>query len=270
MKTRIITAVILLPLLLLVVLFAPHIVTAALFGILSSVGAYELIKSTGYLDSKRLTAYSMVMALCVSLISYFGWNEIRFLAVILLFTVLIFSEIMISDMRIDFKNAFICFAAGFLFPYLLSALNRIHIMDNGRFYILIPFVIAFLSDTGAYFTGIAIGKHKLAPKISPKKTIEGVVGGIVFAIAGMLIYCVVLQKAFSFTTNYLYAVIYGALGSVAAVFGDLCLSVIKRQTGIKDYGKLFPGHGGVLDRFDSMLIVAPLAEFLLTILPLAV
>ena len=143
-------------------------------------------------------------------------------------------------------------------------------MEQGRFYILIPFVLAFLSDTGAYFTGLSFGKHKLAPVISPKKTVEGVIGGVAGAVLGMLLYCAVLQLFFKFQVNYFYAVIYGILGSAAGVFGDLCFSVIKRQTGIKDYGKLFPGHGGILDRFDSMMVVAPLVEVLILLLPVVV
>ena len=107
-------------------------------------------------------------------------------------------------------------------------------------------------------------------KISPKKTIEGLVGGVITAIFGVVIYCVILRFAFDFEVNWIYVPIYGLLGSLAGVFGDLCFSVIKRQTGIKDYGNLIPGHGGILDRFDSVTIVAPLAEVLLLILPLAV
>ena len=86
----------------------------------------------------------------------------------------------------------------------------------------------------------------------------------------MLLYAVIMGlplKGLSFRVNYLYAVIYGLVGAVAGIFGDLCFSVIKRQTGIKDYGKLLPGHGGVLDRFDSMLMVGPLIEVLLTLIP---
>ena len=93
---------------------------------------------------------------------------------------------------------------------------------------------------------------------------------ILGAVLGMLVYCVVMQVFFQFQVNYLYAVLYGILGSAASVFGDLCFSVIKRQTGIKDYGKLFPGHGGILDRFDSMMVVAPLVEILMLLLPVAV
>ena len=162
------------------------------------------------------------------------------------------------------------FTAGTLIPFLLSALVRIRIMENGVFFIAAPFVMAFLPDTGAYLVGCAFGKHKLCPVISPKKTVEGLFGGFLGGIVGMIAYALVLQFFFGFTVNYLYAGIYGILGAGFATFGDLMFSVIKRQTGIKDYGKLLPGHGGILDRFDSVTVVAPLAELLLLILPLAV
>ena len=131
-------------------------------------------------------------------------------------------------------------------------------------------MLAFLSDTGAYFIGCRFGKHKLAPVISPKKSIEGVFGGVGFAVVGMLLYCVLMQLIFKCQVNYGYALIYGVLGSLAGVYGDLCFSVIKRQTGIKDYGNLIPGHGGVLDRFDSMLVVSPLVELMLAVFPVVV
>ena len=131
-------------------------------------------------------------------------------------------------------------------------------------------MLAFLSDTGAYFAGRKFGKHKLAPVISPNKTVEGMIGGVLGAIVGTLIYCFILQVAFEFEVNYLCVPVYGLLGSVGAVFGDLIFSAVKRQTGIKDYGNLIPGHGGILDRFDSMTIVAMLVELLMLFIPMAV
>lgn len=270
MKTRVIAAVALLPLLLLVVLAAPKIMTAILFGVMAAIGAYELLWGTGLVKSIRPLVYCAAAAFLVALWSYFRWDALWVEAGILILFVLLFAESMATRMQLQFDKIAVCMVAGLLVPYLFTALVRIHGMDNGRFFILIPFVMAFLSDTGAYFAGCAFGKHKLAPAISPKKTVEGVVGGVLGAIVGMLIYGAVLDLFFGFEISYIAAVIYGILGSVAAVFGDLSFSVIKRQTGIKDYGNLIPGHGGILDRFDSMMVVGPLAEILLILLPLAV
>lgn len=271
MKTRIIAAVALLPLLLIVVLALPKIFTAILFGAMASIGAYELLSGTGYVKHPRLVSYAMIMAMLVALWSYFGMNYALGLLGVLVYTAALFAEMMASQMKMRFEKTVVCLVAGLLVPFLLCSLVRIHTMESvGRHFIIIPFVMAFLSDTGAYFAGRAFGKHKLAPVISPKKTVEGVVGGVLGAILGMIIYVLVLQLAFGFQVNYLYAAVYGLVGSLGAVFGDLCFSVIKRQTGIKDYGNLIPGHGGILDRFDSMMIVGPLAELLLILIPLAV
>ena len=270
MKTRILAAAVLLPLLLIVVLVLPQIFTAVLVGLMAALAAYELLWGTGLVKQPRLVAYTAVMGLLVALWSHFGMDYAAALLGILVFCGVLYAEILLSHAKLRYEKIAVCLAGGLLIPFLLCALVRIHGGGNGRFFILIPFVLAFLSDTGAYFAGFYFGKHKLAPVISPNKTVEGVAGGALSAIAGMLLYCLVIDLGFGFAVNYLYAVIYGAVGSLAAVFGDLSFSAIKRQTGIKDYGNLIPGHGGVLDRFDSMTIVAPLAEALLLLLPVAV
>lgn len=270
MKTRVITAVALLPLLLLVVLVAPKVCTAVLFGLMASIAAYELLTGTGMVKHIRLTVYAMVTAFWCVLWCGLGIGYAWLLLGVLLFWVALFAEMMASHMQLSFDKIGVTFVAGIVLPMLLAALVRIHSTEKGRFLILIPFVLAFLSDTGAYFIGLAFGKHKLAPVISPKKSVEGVFGGVLGAILGMIIYCFVLQIFFDFTVNYGFALIYGVLGSFAGVFGDLCFSVIKRQTGIKDYGNLIPGHGGILDRFDSMIVVGPLVEVLLLLLPVVV
>ena len=156
-------------------------------------------------------------------------------------------------------------------PFLLGSLIRILVMSRiGRYMVLIPFIVAFGSDAGAYFAGRFFGQHKLAPVISQHKTIEGAIGGMLSSVVLMLIYCLVLQFAFGFQVRYGFAIIYGLLGSAVGIFGDLCFSVVKRQTGIKDYGNLIPGHGGILDRFDSMMTVGPLTEVLLLLLPVVI
>lgn len=270
MKTRIIAAVALLPLLILLVVLAPRFCTAILFGLMAAIAAYELLKGTGIVPELRLNIYSVLSAFWCCLWCGLNIGYAWLLLGILIFWVLLFAEMMLGGMKLEFRKVAVSMVAGIVLPLLLGAIVRIHSTEYGRHFIFVPFIMAFLSDTGAYFAGYFFGKHKLAPVISPKKTVEGVVGGVLGAIAGMLIYCLVLQFAFSFKVNYGFALIYGVTGSLGAVFGDLCFSVIKRQTGIKDYGNLIPGHGGILDRFDSMMVVGPLAEVLLLLLPIAV
>jgi phosphatidate cytidylyltransferase len=100
------------------------------------------------------------------------------------------------------------------------------------------------------------GKHKLIPDVSPKKTVEGSIGGIVFCMLAMVIFGLIVNAISDFHANYLMLVVGGLLASIVSQIGDLCMSVIKRTYGIKDYGKLFPGHGGMLDRFDSVIAVS--------------
>ncbi len=270
MKTRILAAVVLLPALLGIVLFAPKLCTAVLFGLLAAIGSYELLKSLGHKKQLGLVLLTGLCALSVPIWCYFGMSYLWGLLGVLLFSAGLFALLLYSQGKLPVAALTGALLGGLIIPFLLSSLIRLFRQELGRYYILIPFVLAFLSDTGAYFTGRAFGRHKLAPVISPNKTVEGVIGGVLGAIAGMALYCLILQQCFNLEVNYLYAAIYGLLGSLAGVFGDLSFSAVKRQVGIKDYGNLIPGHGGVLDRFDSMTMVAPLAEALVILIPVVI
>lgn len=271
MKTRLLTAAIALPVLLIILLALPKVVAAIIFGLMFALVAYELLMSAGFVKNLRLVIYAMVMALLVALWSYFGCSQVWATAGILLFSAALFVEMMISHIKLRFEKIALCVVGGVLIPFLFSGIVRIHAVDGtGRFFVLIPFIIAFISDSGAYFAGLYLGKRKLAPVISPNKTVEGAIGGVIAATLGMLLYMFIVDIAFGFKVNYLLVIIYSIVCSAAGVFGDLCFSVIKRQAGIKDYGTLIPGHGGILDRFDSMVIIAPLVEVLLILIPVAV
>ena len=270
MLKRTITGIALIAVLVVVLLFLPEKFTAFLVAFMVGIAADELLWRTGLVKNNRLVIYAQILAVFVTFWCYYGMPYPWALVGVLVFTVLCFSELLASSGKLPFQQVAMTFVAGLLIPYLLSALVRIRVMENGAFFVVAPFVMAFMPDTGAYLVGCAFGKHKLCPVISPKKTVEGLFGGFLGGIIGMLIYGLVLQHFFGFAVNYLFAGLYGVLGAGAATFGDLMFSVIKRQTGIKDYGKLLPGHGGILDRFDSVTVVAPLAEALLLILPLAV
>lgn len=270
MKTRIMTAAIAIPVLLFVLLVADKIVAAILWGALLAISAYELLFTTGLVREPRLVIYACAAAFVVSMWSYFGAIHAFGVLLIIIYMSLLFGEMMHAHVKITFDKICMCVVAGLLVPFLLSSLIRILTMKIGRYVIAIPFIVAFGSDAGAYFAGYFFGKHKMAPVLSQHKTIEGAIGGVISAIVLMIIYGLIMGipvSGLNFRVNYLNAAIYGMLGSVVGIFGDLCFSVIKRQTGIKDYGKLLPGHGGVLDRFDSMMMVGPLMEVLLLLLP---
>lgn len=270
MRKRILSAIVLLPLFLVILLLLPKIVATVLFAVMAVVAAYELMFKTGLVKQFRLLVYGMIMAFYVGIWSgLWGTYPMAMLGVFV-FACLTFGELLISRGQTPFNEIAVAFVGGVLVPYLITAPVRLLSWSMGRYLVLIPFVIAFLSDSGAYFAGLAFGKHKLAPKISPKKTIEGLFGGILAAVGGMALYCYILRSAFHLNANYTNSLIYGSLGSLGAVFGDLCFSAIKRQAEIKDYSNLIPGHGGVLDRFDSVVVVAILIEVLTLLIPLVV
>ncbi len=270
MKTRILAAVGMLIPLLIIVLALPKIWAALLCGVIAAIGSWELLHQTGLIRHARLEAYAAVSAFAMSIWSYAGQNDAWLSLLVVAVFCAYFGEMMASHVHLTFDKISMCLVAALVVPYLLTSLVRIHSLRLGQHYIMIPFIMAFLPDTGAYFVGRKFGKHKLAPVISPKKTIEGVIGGAASGILGMLLYTAVMDFGFAMDVNYGYAVIYGVAAAVGSVMGDLSFSVIKRQTGIKDYGNLIPGHGGVLDRLDSMMVVGPLAEALILLLPVAV
>lgn len=268
MLKRTVVALALAPLLLYVILFAPVIVATVFVAAFSAIGAYELLYGTKLVTEGRLLIYTMVMAFLVPVWSYFGCSHSMAVLGMLIFYILVFSELMISDLKVSFSKAAMCVVAGVVIPWMFSSLERILRMEHGRIYIFIPFIAAFISDIGAYFVGVTLGKHKLCPVISPKKSVEGLFGGIAAAVLGMLLFGFIVGRYFDLNVNYAVVAVYGLVGSLCGVFGDLSFSVIKRQTGIKDYGKIFPGHGGILDRFDSVIVVAPLIEALLELMPM--
>lgn len=270
MKKRILTAVILLPVIIVFLFILPKICTAILASLIAAVAAYELLWGTGLAKHIRLVVYSAVMAAFVVLWFHFELGYTVALLVMIGFTALLYMEMMISHGKLPFAQIGLCYVAGLVVPFFIGALVRILDMELGRYLIATPFVACFMPDAGAYFCGRFFGKHKMSPVISPNKTIEGAIGGVVIAIAGMILYGLVLDLICKLQVNYLLCLVYGLLGAGASILGDLFFSAVKRQTGIKDYGKIFPGHGGVMDRLDSLTLVSPLVEALLLLIPFAV
>ena len=130
------------------------------------------------------------------------------------------------------------------------------IIQTSLLYIVLVFCWSAVADTGAYFTGVAIGKHKMAPVISPKKSWEGLIGGIISSLLVVFGVCMLYRYCFDIKVNIVNALIITPIFVLIGVMGDLTASLIKRKCGIKDFGRLIPGHGGVLDRFDSILMIS--------------
>ena len=157
------------------------------------------------------------------------------------------------------------FATYFITLFLLP-LMQIR-SDYGIEAVLLVFLFSWMTDTGAYFAGRFFGKHKLIPSVSPKKTVEGAIGGVVVAILSAWLYFWILEHFRSMESiagiRYQKLMILGVIASIMSQFGDLAASVIKRDCGVKDFGSILPGHGGVLDRFDSVIVVTPLVYYFL-------
>ena len=247
MKARVLFGVVGFVFVLLALYVFPSIVLEIAVAALCVLATYEVLGSTKLVHNRLELLLCLLVALGLA-IGHFDILPLDLQDVVqgLIFVLLIGS----FTIELKFHNGMNVsqvswgFFGALLVPYLMLSLLRIYQMDfrpigqtdlrAGQFLVLLPLLAAWGADTCALFAGMFFGKHKLAPVVSPKKTVEGAVGGVIG-------------------------------GAVLGEIGDLSFSVIKRQTGIKDYGHIFPGHGGVLDRFDSVLFVAPFAEILFRI-----
>lgn len=257
MIVRIISSFAALPIFFAVVYFLPPIALAIAFGLVCALAACELLWQTGAVRDVRFVVPAAVFGALVPLWVHFGSNLLIFGSALFLLTVLLFSLWLSDETRASFKTVCITLFCAIVPPLFLAAIVGIHQMDGGNVLILIPFIGAWVTDTGAYFTGRLCGRHPLAPRISPKKTVEGAVGGVVLCVAAMLLYTYLSGTHFGLTLPYGGMALGGLVLSVVGQVGDLSLSVIKREYTIKDYGTVMPGHGGILDRFDSVLFTAP-------------
>ena len=269
MKNRVIVAAIGIPVLLAVIFFAPLWAWGIVVAIMASFCAWELLHCAMPEFVPRFAIYAGVCGAAVPIGTAFGAGALTFKIAAYALFVVMFAEMMLSfrkEKRVPFLDLALVFAAGLVIPFLLSALVRPGLREPKAPYLLLPFVITWLSDSGAFFVGRSRGKTKLAPALSPNKTVEGSVGGFVCAILAAILYGLILYWC-HFRVNILVMAVYGFFGSLAGQAGDLAFSAIKREHGIKDYSNLLPGHGGMLDRFDSTIFTAPILELLVLWVP---
>lgn len=266
MRNRILVACVGVPVILVVLYVLPAPFTPALIAVLSAVGTYEALHAIG-MNHPRIALYTAIVALAIPFWVYFGEPRQWGLLVLLVYLLAVFLEAFASHLRVKMDRVGAGFFFAFVISYCLSSVVRVGALELRTSYIFLPILIPFVVDAGAMLVGMFLGKHPLTPHLSPKKTVEGAVGGFLGAVVSMLVYGAVLQLGFGKTVSYPVLALYGAVGSVVSQLGDLSFSYIKREYGIKDYGNILPGHGGVLDRFDSVIFCAPAIELLVRHLP---
>lgn len=262
MKVRLISAAVGVVLFILVVYIAPPWAALLAFSLICAIAAYEALHNTHVLEKSPLLWLCCLAAFCVPAATSYDIQYL--LPLVYVFTLLLFFWAVIHPEKITFEQIAQCYLGALIIPYLLSGVIRILVQyEKGRIYLLAPFLAAWFCDSLAQITGMLFGKHKLIPKVSPKKTVEGSAGGVLGGIAGLLVYGFVIRRYFDCQPDFGLLALGGLAGSLAGMLGDLAMSLLKRKSGIKDYGNIMPGHGGVLDRFDSVLFTAPLFELLL-------
>ncbi len=237
-----------------------NVLFCVLLGI-SLIGMMELYRVIG--SEKTLIAGAGYLA-CILyyLIIYMGKEAylvpffIGYLLVVMAIYVLTFPKYKSEQIMLGFFNLFYV-------AVMLSFIYRVRMMDGGEYLVWLAFIGSWGSDTCAYLVGRAIGKHKMAPILSPKKSVEGLFGGIIGAAGIGVIFAAVFKNHITEVSNPLVAfAIIGACCAVISTIGDLAASAIKRNHDVKDYGTLIPGHGGILDRFDSLIFTAPIVFYL--------
>lgn len=273
MKQRIISGATLVAFVAAIVIFNssfPYALNIVL-SLVSSFGVWELISALGIQQRHFLAWPSVAIALAVPFCPDFFYLQLVFY----IYTLLIFTGLLFHHQEVSFRELGVIYSMSLLIPWALRTLVSIRNLENdghGMFYVIITIAAAWVADAGAFFVGSFLGKHKLCPNISPKKTIEGAVGGFVVNILAMLLFGFLFQSYYQGTIalNYWVLGVIGACGTLTSILGDLSFSLIKRSCHIKDFGQVIPGHGGILDRFDSVIFVSPFVLLLVSVCPIIV
>lgn len=277
MKQRIISSILGLGLLAAVLALFDTFVLNFAISIVCLMAMFEFLSATKIRENKLLSLVSYITVAIVPFIPM--QKEMDLLPMFLLpYICLLFCILLKTHSTTRVDHIGLVFMTSLGIPLSLS--TAVYIRDQlptavGIFYVLVALGGAWLSDSGAYFVGRAFGKHKMCPKISPNKTIEGAVGGLVtcvllYGVMGLIFQGVCAVIGFGVEINYLHLLMIAPFASLISIVGDLSASIIKRQYDVKDFGNIMPGHGGVLDRFDSVLFVVPFVYVMTKYFPVCI
>ena len=264
MKSRLLVAAAGVPVLLYLVLWGPPLALLAALALLAGIGGGELYRCVGG-EKDSWLAETAVFVPCCTVGWYYFQPELVSVWFILS-ALAVCGYAICKGGAVRFHQIAAVLFGGIAIGYAFSSFVHIYASGVSRGYLLLPFLLSFGCDTFAYFTGLALGRHKLAPRVSPHKTVEGAVGGLAGNVLCALGFAWAMNRWFGGSIHYGSMALLALFCGVVAQIGDLSFSLIKREFGIKDYGKIFLAHGGVLDRFDSVLFVAPTLAALMQIL----
>ena len=265
MKQRIISAFFAVILLVLVLLSNKYVLDVVV-AIISSMAIFEVLSAIKMKEYKIMRTIAILMPFALLLTFYVCKEYIG--AVVYLFIAAFLLTMLFDHKRYTFDTAVKFITVSLMISLMFIHVSFVRSMDNGVLNLWVILIGCWITDTCAYFTGYVCGKHKLAPTISPKKTIEGSIGGVVGVTVVLVAYAYVMGNIYNISANLLYAAIIGLICGVISQLGDLCASIIKRENGVKDFGNIMPGHGGVMDRFDSFLFVVPCVYYFLSNFPI--
>ena len=269
---RVLFALVGAPLTIAIIYFGGWILAAAL-GAIAALGAWELYRMARAAGNEPLETPGIVIAACVPLMvhaTYLGVFRVTITLAVLIFLTLAAGVIWARGTARKPLVSLALTVTGIIYPALVTYMYPIRYHDYvidaraGTALLMLPIALTWATDTGAYFFGRMLGRHKLIPLVSPAKTVEGAIGGVVVAmIFGWLYVLFVLRPVAHLSMLPAGLTLFAIMISVVAQIGDLAESLFKRDAGVKDSSKLLPGHGGILDRFDSLLFVLPVAYVLL-------
>lgn len=269
MKTRVITAIVMVALMVPFFVWSNTVAFPFLMAMLGAVGAYEMQSCIGVKKQYLSVIPSVLAGAGLPFLARYCDKGIYGYIFLISFGIISYMLILsvFSGKNYTVESAALSSSATVYISFGFCSMVLLRDLPFGGYIYLLPFVISWITDTFAYFSGMLFGKHKLIPEVSPKKTVEGSVGGTIFAVLFTILYGFIIGEISGAQPNYVALAVVALAVSVLSQCGDLVMSLIKRRFGIKDYGKLFPGHGGVLDRFDSIIISSPAIYFLITLVP---
>ncbi len=258
-KTRALSGIVLVALALLFIIHGGALLLVVV-GIVSVIGLFELYRVFGIEKNIGIIGYIAAAVYFFDLWFHFIPN---ILLLIMAFLIVCMCAFVFSYPKFSVTQIFALFFGFFYVAVMLSCVYLTRQLPNGSYLVWLIFLSAWGCDTSAYCFGMLLGKHKMTPNLSPKKTVEGAVGGVIGAAVLTIIYGFIFKNGMQANVQYIMMMaVVAACGALIAMVGDLAASAIKRNYDIKDFGKLIPGHGGIMDRFDSVIFVAPVIYFL--------